>query len=575
MYRNSAAHHCRVIVFGILSFCLVFSLSCLTMNAAAREWYVRPAGGEYGMENGSSYQDAWDGLLAVVWGEGGVQPGDTLSVCGTHIYRMSNHAHIATQAVVNVPGGTGEQKRITIRGDCPGDPGVVWGGYIRDPEKRHGYSGRFEWTEDPSHHGVWSTVLDAGHYGDWFFEQGDSGCHPLEKASSIDELAQKKGSHYSVNYEKGSMLYVHPSTEGNPKGRILFNLYGYRFSIRSNGYITFRNLGFMNPRPFWMGNECPHHVRFEKCRLFYGTSRMFSIRDGMDYMEVVDCEIAWAGNGIYTISSSNTGAPSYYRFTGNYIHDIGVRPIHRNADSHAIGIQGGTNGLIADNVIENSGSSILLYAFTNQVLRNVVVTRNQVRNCHTLTGTSAYGISTQCSNNSLSDKSGNQFFDNIVTNCPVGYRFQFEHDQEFYHNIAAYCGIGLEASRTFNNKGPRIKARNNIFFSSRINHVRFATGAKNYLFDSDYNLYFPDGANMFVLGQEKFKLKGWQRKSKSDANSFVADPLFRNPLDGDFHLKPGSPAAGAGIPIGITRDMEGLPFPAKPDIGPYSSNASR
>ena len=39
------------------------------------DWYVRPARGSYGSENGTSYQNAWDGLLSVVWGVRGRQAG--------------------------------------------------------------------------------------------------------------------------------------------------------------------------------------------------------------------------------------------------------------------------------------------------------------------------------------------------------------------------------------------------------------------------------------------------------------------------------------------------------------------
>lgn len=47
-------------------------------------WYVRPAGGSYGAENGTSFENAWDGFGNVTWGGGGVVAGDTLYVYGTH-----------------------------------------------------------------------------------------------------------------------------------------------------------------------------------------------------------------------------------------------------------------------------------------------------------------------------------------------------------------------------------------------------------------------------------------------------------------------------------------------------------
>ncbi len=37
---------------------------------AASDWFVRPVGGSYGSEDGSSYENAWDGLKNVVWGAG-------------------------------------------------------------------------------------------------------------------------------------------------------------------------------------------------------------------------------------------------------------------------------------------------------------------------------------------------------------------------------------------------------------------------------------------------------------------------------------------------------------------------
>ena len=55
-------------------------------SARAADYYVRPAGGNYGLENGSSYENAWDGFADIAWGEGvgSVEAGDTLFVAGTH-----------------------------------------------------------------------------------------------------------------------------------------------------------------------------------------------------------------------------------------------------------------------------------------------------------------------------------------------------------------------------------------------------------------------------------------------------------------------------------------------------------
>ncbi|MFZ2054369.1 MAG: hypothetical protein WAU81_09240, partial [Candidatus Aminicenantales bacterium] len=57
---------------------LIFFAVVVVVCSESADWYVRPAGGSYGTENGTSYANAWDGLLRVVWGPGGVQAGDTL-----------------------------------------------------------------------------------------------------------------------------------------------------------------------------------------------------------------------------------------------------------------------------------------------------------------------------------------------------------------------------------------------------------------------------------------------------------------------------------------------------------------
>ena len=47
-------------------------------------WHVRPSGGSYGDEDGTSYENAWDGLSNITWGTGGVVAGDTLYIYGVH-----------------------------------------------------------------------------------------------------------------------------------------------------------------------------------------------------------------------------------------------------------------------------------------------------------------------------------------------------------------------------------------------------------------------------------------------------------------------------------------------------------
>lgn len=76
-------------------------------------FYVRPSGGSYGSENGTSYENAWNGFTNIDWTITGVKPGDTLYICGTH------------KEVLTVGGSGTLGSEITIRGDYPGDAGVI------------------------------------------------------------------------------------------------------------------------------------------------------------------------------------------------------------------------------------------------------------------------------------------------------------------------------------------------------------------------------------------------------------------------------------------------------------------
>lgn len=82
-------------------------------GGGGKTWYVRPSGGTYGAEDGTSYDTAWDGFTNIDWTANGVKAGDTLYVCGTH-----------TEAFVIGGSGTSELP-ITIRGDYAGDAGVI------------------------------------------------------------------------------------------------------------------------------------------------------------------------------------------------------------------------------------------------------------------------------------------------------------------------------------------------------------------------------------------------------------------------------------------------------------------
>ena len=81
------------------------------------EWFVRPDASHSGTRDGTSYDYAWGGWSAIVWGGGsGVAAGDTLYVCGAHSY--------SAQITIGAHGAL-VSSRTTIRGDYASDPGAL------------------------------------------------------------------------------------------------------------------------------------------------------------------------------------------------------------------------------------------------------------------------------------------------------------------------------------------------------------------------------------------------------------------------------------------------------------------
>ena len=87
----------------------------------------------------------------------------------------------------------------------------------------------------------------------------------------------------------------------------------------------------------------------------------------------------------------------------------------------------------------------------------------------------------------------------------------------------------------------------------------------------DYNLYVLAGNGSPIKFPGDVTWEQWQKDRGQDQHSLIADPLFENPQQGDFRLKPNSPAlklgfvpfdytrAGRTSPAVLTRDLPSIP----------------
>ena len=556
-------------------------------------WYVRPEGGSYGTEDGTSYNNAWNGLQNVIWGSDGVEAGDTLYICGLHLRTRTGGS--AWETIFPMANGGSEDSRIIIRGDCPGNQGInqgiIWGAGIMAHEP---------WVNEGG--GVYSITAVGTPSRDWYFEDITKDSWIVyDRANSLEECRATPGSFYSPDYAAGSKLYIHTSDGNDPTNRITANRLGYNLYVNDNHYITWANLKFYGIHR-WIdyGGNPPFgfvtHMTWENCTIWYGEFIHFLFRNNNAYGKFINCDVAWAKNGIgfaeSPIGSGSTGdgsEPHDWVIRGCKIHHIGFK--YGDSDAHAIAGQGSRNIIMEYNELYNTGTGITFYCYNeNQAIKNITVRYNWVHDTHSNGGANDNGITINTGPaqalGTSADVYGNIVGPNITNVC---YRYFWEELGEFYNNVAYECGTSFYFHHHL--FPVHVKMRNTISINPRAYHIRFSSNSNRsgeYMLDSDYNLFYPiEGEKFFFWDRgcgdhtrpnefcTGMNYTQWQSipspGSTFDPHSIVADPLFVDPANIDFHLLAGSPAIDMGVDVGLANDRIGTPIPqgTRPDIGAF------
>lgn len=552
------------------------------------DWYVRPGvyaqfdpdsgvpiatAGIYGLQDGSSYSNAWNGLFSVAWGENGVEAGDNLYVCGTHLYTASNLVFVATQGVDYITdSGYSTDYPITIRMDSPIEPGAVWGA------SRNEINGGGTWY-GPDANGVYwcSNLLYSADY----WANGTNVV--LLNRESATTWTNDPGATFTTS----GVWYVKSPDGSNPAGKICIDGMGYGFNFGRASYLRFLNCRFFDATP---GGEVlsrnpnddtqtavpvSSYITFDSCTLQYNAS--ITLSTGNDHWTLRNSEIGNSPYGIYSFLNNHDTGANYLTVQSNYIHDMGT-PRFPHIDSHGVGVQGGTGNLIEDNHIENTGTAIEFWT-SYQPMTNHTIRYNFIKNIRVITnGTDGSGISISGDNTYSVPglRTGFEIYGNIVMNTGLGGNQSGQgygivsgspDFVDIYNNVLYQDPIGLAVLSV--NYPAQARVVNNIVVNSTTNFLTITGSGPGTNLLVDYNLYFPvsnAGSTQLTV------LYG-----SHDQHSVFANPSFvsGNPsVATDFMLAPTSLAVGAGTPINPLYNFGGspqVPTNRAPDIGAFQN----
>jgi len=162
------------------------------------------------------------------------------------------------------------------------------------------------------------------------------------------------------------------------------------------------------------------------------------------------------------------------------------------------------------------------------------------------------------------------------------------YEMKIYNNVFAYCGwagslwnLSSGSTREYEN----LSMVNNIFYENgvdenwqqfRISHYNTSAALINPQIDN--NIFYAAARTdvLYILGSRmtvtQFNaLDGNNAQQLNPSGNIYADPLFVDPINGDFRLQEGSPAIGAGLTPLSGKDMAGNEWGELPGIGPFAN----
>lgn len=351
---------------------------------SAATWYWRPNTTTYGKQTGASYADAWSTDQQIDWAA--MKDGDRLLVCGRH-----DTGYLDRELATGRP-------RITISGDCPGDPGeIVSVGGLLTPDKWSG----------PDRNGVY-TAAYSGSPSVAIDEIGR-----LKLLSAVPTAASPCRSYY---HENGVFFYRPCGPPMSVRGGGGSPVIDIRHDGVTLEHLSIRNGGLGVRVQGASGVTLRHlHIR-EQSGL--GILLAGGTADG----KVQFSEIHDVTDGILAIARP-VALPEErhdrWLIEGNFIHDVSG-----SGDSHAIGWQSGSDNVYRRNyILRAAGSGITIYAWRdrensrNLIEDNVIVDVVRKSNESNQRGIE---LSSDACLSSLENRRGDVIRNNVIENVAEG-----------------------------------------------------------------------------------------------------------------------------------------------------------
>jgi hypothetical protein len=569
--------------------------------AAGNDWYFHPRlDGPYGLNNGTTYNDAWYRDVDIKWGSGGIEAGDALYVCGMHDGGFQDRL-----IAVAASGSAGQP--IIIDGACPSQPGVDCTGVtgkteVCDPGEIFSTGVRIT----PN---LWQGSLDTDGDGspDVYFRtsvgqaaaihnfEGDLAGNSVvpETIKRLDKFpcpltAAAPGG--STCYDSDTLTVYYKPSSDNVTNHVFYTGGAAIITINNQSHVQVRNMRLRNSATAIIDLVNADHIRIENSDLKWAASVGIRVQADSDDGVIHNNRIDHTSNGIYLQSKTNADNNDRWNISHNVITNADQDGYYCNIDAHLIAVQGGIDHVIENNdVSKGAGSAIGFFTGSGMELRRVTVRYNKVhdigRSLPDLCGIALNagrlqtGIDFHKNNlNSPDNVEDNVAHHNLIWNVALeGIHTTSEYSAlsvpwSFFNNTIYNAGTCFKWRGTDGNEdeiSAGFSFSNNICLNSVNYHVFHDLLADTSGVALSNNLYYPDTVPYQFNYVVYNSLPAWQQATGKDQASIADNPWLVDPAQPDFRPVMGSPVMDRGTDVGLTTDIAGNAIGGAPEIGAY------